>query len=127
MKLTIQLILRIIIAIILVQTLRYKFTAHPDSVYIFTKVGLEPYGRIIIGIFELIAAILILIPKTVWLGALLTLGIISSAILMHLTNLGIEINGDGGKVFYMAIIVFVLSLIVLWINRKNLPFVGKRL
>lgn len=127
MKLTIQLILRIIIAIILVQTLRYKFTAHPDSVYIFTKVGLEPYGRIIIGVFELIAAILILIPKTIWLGTLLTLGIISGAILMHLTNLGIEINGDGGMVFYMAILVFVLSLIVLWINRKSLPFVGKSL
>ncbi|MCF6348917.1 MAG: DoxX family protein [Flavobacteriaceae bacterium] len=77
MNKTVQLILRIIIAVILVQTLRYKFTAHPDSVYIFTKVGLEPYGRIVIGVFELIAAILILIPKTVWLGALLTLGIIS--------------------------------------------------
>ena len=127
MKLAVQLILRVIIAIILIQTLRYKFTAHPDSVYIFTKVGLEPYGRIIIGVFELIAAILILIPKTIWLGALLTLGIISGAILMHLSNLGIEINGDGGMVFYMAVIVFVLSLIVLWINRKNLPFVGKRL
>jgi len=127
MNKTIQLILRIIIAIILVQTLRYKFTAHPDSVYIFTKVGLEPYGRIAIGVFELIAAILILIPKTVWLGALLTLGIISGAIFMHLTDLGIEINGDGGMVFYMALVVFVLSLVILWINRKSLPFIGKNL
>ncbi len=127
MKKIILIVLRIIIAIILLQTLRYKFTAHPDSVYIFTKVGLEPYGRITIGIFELIAAILILIPKTIWLGALLTLGIISGALLMHLTNLGIEINGDGGMVFYMAILVFVLSLIVLWLNRKSVPFIGKNL
>jgi len=127
MNKTIQLILRIIIAIILVQTLRYKFTAHPDSVYIFTKVGLEPYGRIAIGVFELIAAILILIPKTIWLGALLTLGIISGAIFMHLTDLGIEINGDGGMVFYMALVVFILSLVILWINWKSLPFIGKNL
>ncbi len=127
MQKTVSLILRIIIAVILVQTLRYKFTAHPDSIYIFTKVGLEPYGRIAIGIFELIAAILILIPKTIWVGALLTLGIISGAIFMHLTNLGIDINGDGGMVFYMAIAVFVLSLVILWMNRKSLPFIGKNL
>jgi len=63
----------------------------------------------------------------VWLGALLSLGIISGAIVMHLTKLGIEINGDGGMVFYMAIVVFVLSLIVLWIKRKSIPFISKNL
>ena len=125
MKKNIHLGLRIVVAIILVQTLRYKFTAHPDSVYIFTSVGLEPYGRIGIGVLELISAILILIPKTVWLGSLLSLGIISSAILMHLTGLGIEINGDGGILFYMAILVFVLSFILLWVNRKSIPFIGE--
>ena len=125
MKKNIHLGLRIVVAIILVQTLRYKFTAHPDSVYIFTSVGLEPYGRIGIGVLELISAILILIPKTVWLGSLLSLGIISGAILMHLTGLGIEINGDGGILFYMAILVFVLSFILLWVNRKSIPFIGE--
>ena len=125
MKKNIHLGLRLVVAIILVQTLRYKFTAHPDSVYIFTSVGLEPYGRIGIGVLELIAAILILIPKTVWLGSLLSLGIISGAILIHLTSLGIEINGDGGILFYMAIVVFVLSFILLWINRKSIPFIGE--
>jgi len=125
MKKNIHLGLRIVVAIILVQTLRYKFTAHPDSVYIFTSVGLEPYGRIGIGVIELISAILILIPKTVWLGSLLSLGIISGAILMHLTGLGIEINGDGGILFYMAILVFVLSFILLWVNRKSIPFIGE--
>lgn len=125
MKKNIYLGLRIVVAIILVQTLRYKFTAHPDSVYIFTSVGLEPYGRIGIGVIELISAILILIPKTVWLGSLLSLGIISGAILIHLTGLGIEINGDGGILFYMAILVFVLSFILLWVNRKSIPFIGE--
>lgn len=117
--------LRIVVAIILLQTLRFKFTAHPDSVYIFSQVGLEPYGRIIIGILELIAALLILIPKTVWLGSLLSLGIIVGAIMLHLTKLGIEINGDGGTLFYMAILIFILSFILLWINRKSIPFIGE--
>jgi len=121
------LVLRLIIAIILVQTLRYKFTSHPDSVYIFTQVGLEPYGRIAIGIMELIAAILILIPKTVWLGAGLTLGIISGAIFFHITKIGVEVMGDGGALFYMALSILVLSLIVLWHERKKLPLIGSRL
>ncbi|MBT8385360.1 MAG: DoxX family protein [Bacteroidia bacterium] len=127
MKKNIDLGLRILIALILLQTLRYKFTAHPDSVYIFTQVGLEPYGRIAIGILELISAILILIPRTIWLGAGLTLGIISGAIIMHITKLGIEVNNDGGTLFYMALLIFSLALIVLWKNRKNLPIIGKSL
>jgi uncharacterized membrane protein YphA (DoxX/SURF4 family) len=115
--------LRLLIAAILIQTLRFKFTAHPDSVYIFTEVGLEPYGRIGIGIAELFAAILILFQKTIWLGAASTLGIISGAILMHLTQLGIEINNDGGVLFYTAVFLCILSSITLWIERKNIPFI----
>ena len=127
MKKTIDLGLRILIAVILLQTLRYKFTAHPDSVYIFTKVGLEPYGRISIGILELISAILILIPNTIWLGAGLALSIISGAIIMHITKIGIEVNDDGGNLFYMALLIFLLALFVLWKNRKNIPIIGKSL
>lgn len=114
-------ILRIIVATILVQTLFYKFSAHTDSVYIFTKVGLEPFGRIGIGVLELIAAILILFPKTIWIGAITTIGIISGAIIMHLTLLGIEINNDKGLLFYMAVIILILSLIILWYECKNIP------
>jgi uncharacterized membrane protein YphA (DoxX/SURF4 family) len=120
------LILRVAVAIVFAQTLFFKFTAHPDSVYIFTKVGLEPYGRIGIGILELISAVLILIPSTIWAGALVALGIISGAILMHLTILGIEINNDGGTLFFMAIGVFISSLIILWNQRKNIPFIGSK-
>ena len=115
MKKYFPLVLRIIVALILIQTLRFKFTAHPDSVYIFETVGLEPYGRIGIGILELIAGVLLLIPKTVWAGATLTLGIIGGAIMMHLTQLGIDINGDNGILFYTAVTVFVLSLMILFI------------
>ncbi len=117
--------LRIIVAIILIQTLRFKFTAHPDSVFIFTQVGLEPIGRIGIGILELIAGILLLIPKTVWAGSALTLGLIGGAIFIHLTKLGIEVNGDSGVLFYTAIITFVFSGIILWYYRKDIPFLFK--
>ena len=119
-------IIRIAIAVILIQTLRFKFTAHPDSVYIFTKVGLEPIGRIGIGILELIASILILIPRTTWLGAAMVIGIIGGAIMMHLTELGIEINGDGGLLFYTALATFLLSALTLWFTRKDIPIIGQK-
>lgn len=126
MKKNIYRVLRVIIALILIQTLRFKFTAHPDSVYIFTQVGLEPYGRIGIGILELIAGILILVPSTVWLGAGLSAGILSGAIFMHLTQLGIEINGDGGILFFTALFTFLLSVVVLWLYRKSIPVIGSK-
>jgi len=119
------LILRIAVAIILIQTLRFKFTAHPDSVYIFKTVGLEPNGRILIGVLELIAGLLILIPKTIWAGALLSLGLMSGALLMHLTQLGIEVNGDGGVLFATALVTFLLSAIILFSYKKELPIIGK--
>lgn len=122
MKKYLPLALRIIVAIILIQTLRFKFTAHPDSIYIFSKVGMEPYGRIITGIVELIAGVLILIPKTAWIGASLALGVIGGALLMHLTKLGIEVNNDGGVLFITAVITFLLSGVVLWNNRKDINF-----
>jgi uncharacterized membrane protein YphA (DoxX/SURF4 family) len=127
MKKYLPLFLRIVVAIILIQTLRFKFTAHPDSVYIFTKVGLEPNGRIFIGILELIAAVLLLIPKTVWAGALLTLGVIGGAIMMHLTQLGIQINNDGGVLFITALVTFILSLVILYKYKKDIPLIGKKL
>jgi uncharacterized membrane protein YphA (DoxX/SURF4 family) len=123
MKKYLSLALRLIVAVILIQTLRFKFTAHPDSVYIFEKVGLEPIGRISIGILELIAGILLLIPKTIWIGATLTLGIIGGAIFMHLTQLGININNDGGVLFITAIITFLLAAIILFIHIKGIPFI----
>ncbi|WP_299890541.1 DoxX family membrane protein [uncultured Lacinutrix sp.] len=122
MKTKILFTIRLIIAIILIQTLRFKFTAHPDSVYIFQQVGLEPYGRIGIGVLELIAGILILIPKTIWIGASLTIGVIGGAIFMHLTKLGIEINGDSGVLFTTAIVTFILAAIVLFLYKKQIPF-----
>lgn len=120
------LIIRLIIAVILVQTLRYKFTGHPDSIYIFTQVGMEPTGRIAIGILELIAAVLLLLPRTVWLGAGLSSGILAGAIFFHLTKIGIEVNNDGGGLFYLGLVTLLLSLLVLWKERRAIPVIGRK-
>ena len=126
MKKYIPFILRLIPALIMIQTLYFKFSGAPESVYIFETLGLEPAGRIGSGIAELIASILLLIPKTAWAGAILALGVISGAIVSHLTELGIEVQGDGGYLFILAVVVFVFSAIVLWMNRQQIPVIGKR-
>ncbi|NDC41947.1 MAG: DoxX family membrane protein [Chitinophagia bacterium] len=113
-------ILRLVAAVILLQTLRFKFGGLPESVYIFTKVGMEPWGRIGSGVVELIASILILWPRTTGFGALFALGTMSGAIFFHLTTLGIDVMGDGGQLFYMAIAVWV-SCAVLLVAYKDQP------
>jgi uncharacterized membrane protein YphA (DoxX/SURF4 family) len=118
-------VLQIAAAVILFQTLFFKFTAAEESVYIFSTLGLEPAGRIGSGIVELVAAILLLTPSAVTLGALLALGVISGAIVSHLTVLGIEVQGDGGLLFALAIIVFVSAATVLFLRRTELPYVGR--
>jgi len=119
-------LLKVVVAIILLQTLYFKFTGAEESVYIFTKLGMEPAGRIGSGIVELIAAITIMIPSLTWLGALLALGTISGALFFHFTKLGIVVMDDGGTLFILACIVFVSSAILLWKNRMNIPFVRQR-
>src|SRR5271165_5643047 len=119
--------LRITAAVILLQTLFFKFTAAPESVYIFTKVGAEPWGRIGSGVVELIAAILILTPRFTWLGSLLAMGVMAGAILSHLTLLGIEVQGDKGLLFGLAVTVFVAAAINLFLHRAEIPVLGRRL
>ena len=113
-------VLRLLAAIILLQTLFFKFTAAEESVYIFTQIGMEPVGRIGIGIMELIAAILILYPKTTPYGALLAIGLMAGAIFFHLTKLGIVVKNDGGQLFVYALLVLVSSAILVIIYRQQL-------
>jgi hypothetical protein len=111
---------RIIAALILLQTLFFKFTASPESVYIFTTIGMEPWGRIGVGVVELITATLLLIPATAWLGGVLALGLMAGAIGMHLTKLGIEVQGDHGQLFIYALIVTSCSIFVLVMNKEKI-------
>ena len=122
-------LLRIAVAVILLQTLFFKFTGAKESVYIFTTLGAEPWGRIGSGLVELIASILILVPRTAVLGAILALGTICGAIFAHLTRLGIKIPAvdDHGELFALAILVFVGSLVILYLHRGQIPIVGSRL
>jgi uncharacterized membrane protein YphA (DoxX/SURF4 family) len=120
-------VLRLAAAGILLQTLFFKFTAAPESVYIFTKVGLEPWGRIGSGVVELIAALLILSPRLTWLGSTIAIGVMAGAILSHLTLLGIEVQGDKGLLFALAVAVFVAAAINLFLHRTEIPFIGRKL
>ncbi|MGH9845977.1 MAG: DoxX family protein [Blastocatellia bacterium] len=122
-------LLQVVVAVILLQTLFFKFTGAAESVYIFSTLGAEPWGRIGSGVVELIAAILLLMPRTVTLGALLSLGTISGAIFAHLTRLGIALTavGDSGELFALALVVFIASALILLIRRRAIPVVGERL
>lgn len=113
-------ILRIIAAGILLQTLFFKFSGAAESIYIFSALGAEPYGRIGSGIAELIVAVLILIPKTTWIGALGGCGIMIGAILSHLLVLGIVVENDGGFLFLLAIITLLCCLGLLYFNKNKL-------
>lgn len=118
-KVIVSWILRIAAAAILLQTLYFKFSGHPESVELFTKLGVEPWGRIGTGIIELITGILLLIPSTAFIGAFLAIGLMSGAILSHLTVIGIQSKGDGGQLFMLAIIVMILSIIIAVLHKQQ--------
>lgn len=111
---------QIIAAIILAQTLFFKFTAAPESVALFTKLGVEPFGRIGAGIMELITVILLLIPRRAWLGAIFGIMTMGGAIMAHLTVIGIESNGDGGELFFLALITLTCCLTVAYIRKSDI-------
>jgi putative oxidoreductase len=112
-------LLRILASIILLQTLYFKFTGHPESVELFTKLGVEPWGRIGTGVIELVAGILILIPATTFIGSFIGVGLMLGAIASHLTIIGIESNSDGGQLFSLAIIVFVSCALLVVLHRAD--------
>lgn len=112
--------LRLIASVILLQTLFFKFSASEESVYIFSTIGMEPWGRIGTGVMELIAAILILIPRITAVGALLAIGLMSGALFFHLTKLGIEVKADGGLLFIYALLVLISSAILLFVYQSQI-------
>ncbi|MCI0658382.1 MAG: FAD-dependent oxidoreductase [Acidobacteria bacterium] len=118
--------LRILAAAILFQTLFFKFTGAEESVYIFSKLGMEPWGRLGTGLAELIASILLLFPPTVALGAILAAGLMAGAIVSHLTRLGIVVQDDSGLLFALACIVLFCSLLLLVLHRSQIPVLGSR-
>jgi len=125
-------VLQLAVAGILLQTLFFKFTGAEESVYIFSSVGtfvgipaVEPWGRIGSGVIELIASILLLVPATASLGAILTIGTMAGAIVSHLVILGIEVKGDGGLLFGLALTALTGSVIILVLRRTQIPVLGR--
>jgi hypothetical protein len=119
--------LQLLVAGILLQTLFFKFTGAEESVYIFSTLGAEPWGRVGSGVIELVAALLLLLPTAAPFGALLTMGLMAGAIGSHLTVLGIEVRGDGGLLFALAVTAFAGSAIVLLIRRAQVPMLARLL
>jgi len=119
-------VLQLVAAGILLQTLFFKFTGAPESVYIFETLGVEPWGRILSGLVELVASLLLLVPGTAALGGVLGMGVMFGAIGSHLTQLGIEVQGDGGLLFGMACVVFLCCAVVAFLRRDTLPVIGRR-
>jgi uncharacterized membrane protein YphA (DoxX/SURF4 family) len=120
-------VLRILAALIMLQTLYFKFSGAEESVYIFSKLGMEPWGRIGTGVLELLASVLILYPATTAIGALLAVGLMSGAIWFHLTKLGIEVKSDGGQLFIYALVVFVSGCILLFVYRNDILTYSKKI
>jgi hypothetical protein len=117
-------VLQLVAAGILLQTLFFKFTGAEESVYIFSTLGAEPWGRIGSGVAELAAAALLLYPSSAAAGALLAIGLMAGAILSHLLFLGIAVRGDGGLLFALAVVVLAASAVVLYLRRAQLPVLG---
>ena len=113
-------VLRLVAAIIMLQTLYFKFTGHPQSVELFRTIGMEPWGRIGTGVLELIVSVLILLPATVWLGSALSIGLMIGAIASHVFVIGV-VRDDGGQLFLYAIIVLVFASISFWMSKRQIP------
>ncbi len=120
-------ILSLIVAVVYIQTLFFKFTGASESIEIFSKLAgpeLEALPRFGSGLAELITSILILILKTRIYGAILSVLVISGAIFSHLTVLGIVVRDDGGALFFLALLILFLSLAIIFIHKSEIPFVG---
>lgn len=117
-------IAQIVAAVILGQTLFFKFAGAPESIYIFERLGVEPWGRYATGIFEFVAVVMLLVPHTAGLGALMAIGLMLGALGSHLTVLGLEVQGDGGLLFGLAVTTLVAATTVAYLRRHQIPILG---
>ncbi len=119
-------VLRILAAAILLPVGYQKLMGDEMSIMLFDTLGMEPHGRVIIGVVEIIAALLLLSPLAAS-GALLAVGVMLGAIIAHVTVLGVEVGGDGGRLLVMLSIVFASTTTVLVALRRELPVIGSTL
>jgi hypothetical protein len=120
-------LLKMLVTVIIGQTLFFKFSGAAESMYIFNQLGAEPYGRIGLGIVELISIVLIWFPKTVFYGIILIVGMMLGAIASHVFILGIEVQQDGGKLFLLALITLIADLGLLYFYRDAFKLLATQL
>ena len=113
---------QIIVVVILGQTLFFKFTDAPEVVELFSKLGMGPFGYKLIGFLELIACVLLLIrPSIIW-GAILSWGLMSGAIMGHITKIGF--SGDAGTLGSMAIAAWLLSCLIIYLRKNQISIIA---
>ena len=116
-------LLRVIATLMMLQTLYFKLSGHVESVRLFTTLEMESWGRIATGVFELLASIFILYPRTTSIGSAMGVGLMTGAIFFHFTSLGLKVGGNY-LLFSYTITAFVCCFILLVISRPymfNVP------
>lgn len=116
-------IAQIAVVVIMGQTLFFKFTDHPETVALFDQLGQGALAYKSIGALELIACILLLIPRSITIGAGLAVGLMSGAIMAHITELGF--TGPNGALGWMAVAAWILSLVIMYVRRTEIPILKK--
>ncbi|MEM6960150.1 MAG: DoxX family protein [Myxococcota bacterium] len=122
----ILIVLRLFVAAIMAGAGYLKLTSGAAEIAIFSELGMEPQGRMIIGLLEVASGLLLLSPH-VATGALLTVGIMCGAIIAHATVIGPSPGGDGGLQMAMLALVLTSSIVLLLVSRRDLPLVGHTL
>lgn len=100
---------------ILVYNAYLKLNSNSGAIQLFSGLGLEPYGRFAIGLFELTAALLLLYPGTVKYGAVLGFILMTGVIFIHITKIGIALNGNY-SFFFMGVIAFFCCTGLIWMT-----------
>ena len=118
---------QVIAAAVMVAAGFIKLQGGPVDIFIFEKLGMEPFGRYLITVLEFTAGILLVWPSFSVLGALLSVGTMIGASIAHATVLGFSVQGDGGMHVGLLVLVFVTSGVVLWARRRSLPVIGATL
>ncbi len=119
-------LVKFLITIIVGQTLFFKFSGAVESIYIFSVLGVEPWGRLALGVLELLSLVFLWIPKTTLYALILILGMMSGAIASHLFILGIEIMGDKGELFILGVVTWLCTAVLLFIKREEIKLLSMK-
>lgn len=108
-------------AVMLFAGLSKFFMSGPEQIFLTLGMGL--FGMYLIGSLEVISGVLILISRSASSGAIISLGVLIGAIIAHLTVLGLNDPLQGG----LLVAGTLASSVVLYVKRKEVPFIGKTL